>query len=134
MLSGMRVGLQVQQINSEMEAIQESDSLYTLLKLDSPRFDSQSSSNLRPRVEEALGLGNKNLVLDLEEVNYVDSAGFSAILVANRLCIEEEGQLILINTQDNIRRLIKMAHLEEIINLKVNLWDAIGDLITHRAS
>jgi len=118
----------------KMEAIQENDSLYTLLKLDSTRLDSESSPALRPRVEEALSLGKNNLVLDLEEVNYMDSAGFSAILVVNRLCLEEEGQLILINTQDDIRRLIKMAHLEESLNLKVNLWDAIGDLITHPAS
>jgi len=133
MLSGMRLELPSLDYN-EMEAIQENDSLYTLLKLDSTRLDSESSPALRPRVEEALSLGKKNLVLDLEEVNYMDSAGFSAILVVNRLCLEEEGQLILINTQDDIRRLIKMAHLEEILNLKVNLWDAIGDLITHPAS
>ena len=118
----------------KMEAIQENESLYTLLKLNTARLDSQSSPALRPKVEEALSLGEKNLVLDLEEVKYMDSSGFSAILVVNRLCLEEDGQLILINIQDDIRRLIKMAHLEEILNLKVNLWDAIGDLITHPVS
>lgn len=117
-----------------MEANQENNQLYTLLKLNSPRLDNQSGPHLRPMVEDALKGGKKNIVLDLGKVNYLDSTGFSAILVANRICIEDDGELILINAQDNVRRLIRLAHLEEIINLRVNLWDAIGNIISHRAS
>ena len=115
----------------EMENKQEYDQLYTLLKFNFARLDNQSSPRLKPMVLEALNGGKKNVVLDLAEVEYLDSAGFSAILAANRICIEDDGELILINTQENIRKLIKMAHLEEIINLRVNLWDAIGNIISH---
>lgn len=114
-----------------METKLENNQLYTLLKLNFPRLDNQSSPQLRPMVQAALQGGKKNIVLDLAEVKYLDSAGFSAILVANRICVEEDGELILINTQESIRRLIKMAHLEEIINVRVNLWDAIGNIISH---
>jgi len=73
----------------EMENKQEYDQLYTLLKFNFARLDNQSSPRLKPMVLEALNGGKKNVVLDLAEVEYLDSAGFSAILAANRICIEE---------------------------------------------
>jgi len=110
------------------------EEFYTLIKLGEARLDNESSGCLRPLVEDTLARGKSNIILDLGMVNYLDSAGFSAILVANRMCLEMDGELILVNPQENIKRLIRMAHLEEIINLRVNLWDAIGNLLAQKAS
>ena len=66
---------------------------YTLIKVAEEKLDTHIAPTLKSELVLVSGNGEKNIVLDLENVRYCDSSGLSAILVANRLCKNANGTL-----------------------------------------
>jgi len=61
--------------------------------------------------------GIKNIIIDFEEVNFIDSSGLSAILVGNRLSHDANGSFVLTNINDAISRLIRISQLQDVLNI-----------------
>ena len=69
--------------------------------------------------------GFRNIVLDLGDVQYVDSSGLSALLVGNRLCKEATGTFVLTGLNAHIQKLIKISQLEPILNIVPSLSESV---------
>ena len=86
-------------------------------------------SNLAPQLKSELVIlnneGFKNIVLDLEDVQYVDSSGLSALLVGNRLCKEAGGTFVLTGLNAHILKLIKISQLEPILNIVPSVTESV---------
>lgn len=61
--------------------------------------------------------GFSNFILDLSNVQYCDSSGLSAILVANRVAKENRGTLVVCGLQSSVDKLIKISQLDGILNI-----------------
>jgi len=86
-------------------------------------------SNLAPQLKSELVIlnneGFRNIVLDLGEVQYVDSSGLSALLVGNRLCKESTGTFVLTGLNPHIQKLIKISQLEPILHIVPSLTESV---------
>jgi anti-anti-sigma factor len=86
-------------------------------------------SNLAPQLKSELVIlnneGFRNIVLDLADVQYVDSSGLSALLVGNRLCKEAAGTFVLTGLNTHIQKLIKISQLEPILNIVPSLSESV---------
>ena len=61
--------------------------------------------------------GVKSLVLDLSEVEYIDSSGLSAILTANRLW-KDDGSFVLTGANHaSVKKLIEISRLDTILTI-----------------
>jgi anti-anti-sigma factor len=61
--------------------------------------------------------GVKNIIFDTSRVRFVDSSGLSSILIANRLCKNSGGNLVLCAVSDNVHKLIKISQLDSILTI-----------------
>jgi len=90
---------------------------YTIIQLQ----EKQLNSVIAPELKTALILmgneGVKNIILDMTEVEFVDSSGLSAILVGHRMTDSENGVLILANPQIQVTRLIDISRLDQILTV-----------------
>jgi len=90
---------------------------YTIIQLQ----EKQLNSVIAPELKTALILmgneGVKNIILDMGEVEFVDSSGLSAILVGHRMTDSENGVLILANPQVQVTRLINISRLDQILTV-----------------
>ncbi len=86
-------------------------------------------SNLAPQLKSELVIlnneGFKNIVLDLTDVQYVDSSGLSALLVGNRLCKEAVGTFVLTGLNAHILKLIKISQLEPILHIVPSISESV---------
>ena len=86
-------------------------------------------SNLAPQLKSELVIlnneGFRNIVLDLTDVQYVDSSGLSALLVGNRLCKEATGTFVLTGLNAHILKLIKISQLEPILNIVPSITESV---------
>jgi anti-anti-sigma factor len=73
--------------------------------------------------------GEKNLILYMSATRYFDSSGLSAILVANRLCRDAEGALVLCTLQEPVMKLISISQLHNVLHITPTLKEA-EELIT----
>jgi len=101
-------------------AVDKKDS-YTIFSI----LDTKLNSLIAPELKTELILldneGNKNIILDMSKVDFIDSSGLSAILIGNRF---EDGTLLLANVTDNVLRLIKISQLDTILNIVTNIQSA----------
>jgi anti-anti-sigma factor len=90
---------------------------YTVIKPKEEKLDSRISPQLKGEFIQLNAQGIKNIVLNLEEVKYVDSSGLSAILTANRLCNGTGGVLVISNINPHVEKLIKISHLDNVLHV-----------------
>ncbi|GAA5220986.1 STAS domain-containing protein [Membranihabitans marinus] len=99
--------------------------LYTVLKLEEKSIDSLNAPQLKSELVFFRNEGVENIIIDLEEVTYVDSSGLSAILTGYRLW-RTAGLFILTGTQHSaVRRLIEISKLDKILLLIPTLDESI---------
>lgn len=58
-----------------------------------------------------------NIVLDLAKSKYCDSSGLSAILIGNRLCKDSGGVFVLAGLQPNVKKLVEISQLHNVLNI-----------------
>ena len=71
----------------------------------------QESSGLRTMIDNLLASGVTRIVINLEHVNYVDSAGLGALIEMHRKTKAKGGGLKLCNLGPNLRRALEIARL-----------------------
>lgn len=69
--------------------------------------------------------GFRNIILDLSEVQFIDSSGLSALLVGNRLCKEANGSFVLTGLSPQVAKLIKISQLEPILTIVPSVSESV---------
>ncbi|GIV44947.1 MAG: hypothetical protein KatS3mg035_2070 [Bacteroidia bacterium] len=98
---------------------------YALIKLEEKKVDTRISPELKNLFVLMNAEGVNNLILDLSSTDYIDSSGLSSILVANRLCNNSNGYLVLTGLNENV---IKMLEISQLID-KLNIADTVDDAV-----
>ena len=88
----------------------ETNGIY-LLALRGRLVLGQESSGLRTTVDNLLSSGATRVVINLEHVNYVDSAGLGTLIEMHRKTKATGGRLKLCNLGPNLSRALELARL-----------------------
>jgi len=69
---------------------------------------------LRDKVHELLEGGHKKILLNLEKVSYMDSAGIGELVACYKRAKEKAGTVKLLNPSGKVFDLLQLTKLEEI--------------------
>ena len=69
---------------------------------------------LREKVQEVLDGGNLNVLLNLEKVSYMDSAGIGELVACFKRAKEKGGVVKLLNPSGKVYDLLQLTKLEEV--------------------
>ena len=97
---------------------------YTVIKLTAEKLDSTIAPSLKSELVVLNTDGVKNIIIDLSKSRYCDSSGLSAILVANRLCKNSQGQFVLTGLQESVKKLVSISQLDTILTITQTLQEA----------
>lgn len=100
------------------------DEKFIQMRVQEEKLDATVSPELKTTFITLNAEGMRNLILDMEEVKYVDSSGLSALLIANRLCTEQKGTMVMVNVTEHVLKLIKISQLEKVLNLLPTVEEA----------
>jgi len=90
---------------------------YAVFSLQEKNLNSLIAPNLKSEFVILSNEGVENLILDLSEVEFVDSSGLSAILTANRLW-KGIGTFILTGIEHPaVKRLIEISRLDTVLTI-----------------
>ena len=107
-----------------MEFTVEKMNNFALIEVQAEKLDSNIAPNLKSELVVLNAEGIKNIVLNLRNTRYCDSSGLSSILVANRLCKNATGKLVLCNLQDGVKKLISISQLDTILSMAPTVDEA----------
>jgi anti-sigma B factor antagonist len=71
---------------------------------------------LRERVHSLLDGSNKNIILNLEKVTYMDSAGIGELVACYKRAKEKGGTVKLLNPSGKVYDLLQLTKLEEVFD------------------
>ena len=101
---------------------------YILFKLHEEKLDTLVAPEIKSEFVTLNAEGNRNIILDLADAKYIDSSGLSAILVANRLCQNADGQFIIAAASDHVIKLFKISQLDTVLSLLPTVEEAIDSI------
>lgn len=102
---------------------------YTLLNLLEENLNSLHAPQVKSEFVLLNASGVRNMIVNLQHVNYIDSSGLSAILTANRICEEAGGVLVLCHLTEKVEKLINITRLDEVLNIIPTEKEAIEQVI-----
>ncbi len=97
---------------------------FTLVKILAEKVDTNVAPILKAEFVLISSNGETNILLDFTDCRYIDSSGLSAILVANRLCKNAGGKLVLTGLQSAVERLIIISQLDSVLNIAYTMEKA----------
>ena len=80
---------------------------------------------LREEVRKLLADGSKKIVLNLGEVNYIDSSGLGELVKAHTTIRNQGGQLKLATLNKRVDDLLQMTHLSAVFDIQKDEASAI---------
>jgi anti-anti-sigma factor len=73
------------------------------------RIDTLGAKPFGDRVAELIRSGSRYLVIDMQHILYISSAGFRVLLIAHKLVEDSQGKLILCGVSSELRRLFEIG-------------------------
>jgi anti-sigma B factor antagonist len=93
----------------------QTDSLYILV-LRGRLALGEESAGFRSSIDNLLAAGATRVVINLEHVDYVDSAGLGALIEARRKIAAKGARLRICNLGPNFRRALEIARLFDLFD------------------
>jgi len=81
---------------------------------------------LREKVNELLDAGENRIVLNLEKVKYMDSAGIGELVACYKRAKEKDGNVKLLNPSGKVYDLLQLTKLEEVFDTYRDEGEALG--------
>ena len=91
-------------------------------------LDSNTSTELETRIYAALGNGQRKLILNLEDLDYISSAGIRVMLKTTKDLKRMEGNIVLCTLQDYVREVFDIAGFDGYLNIENNLETAMNSI------
>jgi len=85
----------------------------------------EGSVVLRDAVRELLSKGNKKILANLADVNYIDSSGIGELVSAFTTVKNQGGELKLLNLTKKVHDLLQITKLYTVFDVKDNEANAI---------
>jgi anti-sigma B factor antagonist len=94
----------------------------------------EGNAMLREIVRELMEKGNRKIVLNLAEVQYIDSSGLGELVKTQATVRNQGGQLRLVNLNKRIKDLLQMTRLSGVFDIEEDEASALNSLRGHITS
>lgn len=85
------------------------------------RLDSLTASDAHRLIDELVAGGQRTIIVDLEQLHYVSSAGLRVFLLAQKVLQKVGGRLVIFKPADSVRQIFQLSGF-------TNLFDIVSDL------
>ena len=108
---------------------QELDENLSLIRLNG-RLDARSSSDVKETLQELLSeQKQRKIIVDLQDVPFIDSSGLAALVSGLRLARENEGDIVLSGAQSQAQIVFRLTMLDRIFAIHPTVEDAKQSLM-----
>lgn len=108
-----------------MEFACEQRGSVSVVKLLERRMDARSAPEFRRQIDELIAAGQCKVVLDLSEIDFIDSSGLGAI-VSSLKALGAEGHLLIGGARPPVERLFKLTRMDKVFRMFPAATDAVA--------
>jgi anti-sigma B factor antagonist len=112
-------------MSSETKIASRANGNKTIVDIDAQNVDFRNCEAIKSAVAGIVSQGQKNIVLNLSKVNFMDSSGLSVILFCKRSCDEVQGSFGVFGLQNYVNNLVNLTNLNKTIDIYSNESEAL---------
>jgi len=98
---------------------------WTVLSLKGD-LDVYTAPRLKEAIAESVDRGGKLVAVDLSEVRFLDSTGLAVIVGGMKRVKENDGSLVLVAPNDQIRRILTITDLIKILQVRDSIESVVS--------
>lgn len=91
------------------------------------RIDAATATEFKEKMSNWIGAGNKRIVLNLTEVDFIDSSGLGAI-VSSLKKIGTEGDLVICAVKETVMSLFRLTRMNRVFDIFPSEGEAVRSL------
>jgi anti-anti-sigma factor len=111
-----------------MNFIIENKKDLTIFRIQEKRLDASLAPELKSQILMLVAEGKKYLIIDLAQVDTIDSSGIGALLIAHRHTAEHEGFAAFIGVHGNVKDLLQMMQLHKQLYIFSSVQEVLHNL------
>ncbi|TYO99578.1 anti-sigma B factor antagonist [Geothermobacter ehrlichii] len=97
-----------------------------LINVKEERLDAHNSGELKTQMLNLFEEGKNNLVVNLEEVRFVDSSGLGALVSGFKNASARNGSLKLCGLQPQVKSMFELTRLHRVFEIYPNADEALA--------
>ena len=94
----------------------------------SGEIDVATAPLLRDRLAELVDAGSRRIVVDLEDVDFIDSTGLGVLVGGVRRARSDDGDLRLVCTNSRLLKVFEATGLHEVFTIAATMDDAVSSV------
>jgi anti-anti-sigma factor len=98
----------------------------TLIAKTDGRVDSANAREFQTALEAAIGASDRAVILDMEDLSYISSAGLRVILLIAKTLRKRNAELMLCSLSDPIREVFEISGFDKIIPVHASREQALA--------
>jgi anti-sigma B factor antagonist len=87
-----------------------------VLRVMEPRFSADTVGSFKEQVHQLIRDGNRKLLLDLTQVNFIDSTALGAVVSCLK-AVRPDGDLAVYGAKDTVATVFKLTRMDKIFGL-----------------
>jgi anti-sigma B factor antagonist len=93
-------------------------------------FDSRTAADAKEEIREMILAGNSNVIINLESVSYIDSAGLGTLVSALKTAKEKGGNVWLAGMAEQVKIVVELTRLHHVFTVFDSVDEALEVLVT----
>ena len=91
-------------------------------------IDINNAEYLQEQIEKNFMGGENHLVMDLTEVDYLDSSGLGQLVAAFKMSVQHGRKVVLAGVNEDVLNEMRLTRLDTLFDFATNVDEAIGNL------
>ena len=96
-----------------------------VIEVREERLDAHNAGDLKVEMQRLYTEGNKNLIIDLKDVRFIDSSGLGALVSGFKNAISQQGSLKLASLQPQVKSMFELTRLHRVFEIFPTTGDAL---------
>lgn len=92
-------------------------------------FDSRTAADAKEEIREMILSGSSNVIINLESVSYIDSAGLGTLVSALKTAKEKGGNVWLAGMTAQVKMVVELTRLHHVFTVFDSVDDALEELV-----
>ena len=110
-----------------MELEERKEGNVLIIKIFEKRLDELVTVNFKEKMTEFVKRGNESIVLDLSEVEFIDSSGLGAIISSMKMLGKKEG-FVICGMRETVLSLFRLTRMDRLFKIFPGEKEAIAAL------
>ena len=108
-----------------MDIVTERRAGKIILGLKEERLDAHNSGELKERISKLFEEGSRGIIVDLHEVEFIDSSGLGALLSGHKNAVQRSTGFALAGLQPRVKSMFELTRLQRVFEIYSDLCEAL---------